>query len=266
MFFDPVKKVVTKFAIHPYWGQRNTAVVKFEEVRIQYLYPYNPDPKVISEQVTDAGGWENYNGQLMYCSMAGDFVYPAPIYDPVVSDMSTEDAIASVKNRNSRNNFLPAGMLVVKKGKDSGDTETTRDSDDFDENFKSFQGAENACKIIKVEAQFDEERPEFVPFDTKNYDKEFDYSEKSVQENIGKVFMQPAVLRGEMIAGKLGTSTEIKDATDFYNAITEPERIYIEESYAAAFDGFAGRTAEMDYTILPIEYKISDQNAISNPE
>jgi hypothetical protein len=186
--------------------------------------------------------------------MAGDLIYPCPVYDPVLSDISTEDAVASVKNRNSKNNFLPAGMLIVKKKK-GVDTENNRENEEFNTNFKTFQGAEKACKIIRVDVEFDEEKPEFIPFDTKNYDKEFDYSEKSVQENIGAVFMQPKVLRCRETAGKLGGSTEIKDAYDLYNAITEFERIWIEECFAIAFDGFQGMTADNDYSILPLEYK-----------
>ncbi len=268
-YWDDTVKRITKFAIHPDWGKRNTSVKKFDEKDIQYIDFYNPDPKVIAEQVTKAGGWDKWNGQLLYCSMAGDLVYPAPIYDPVLSDISTEDAVASVKNRNSKNNFLPAGMLVV-KGKSGATTENNREDEEFDENFKNFQGAEKACKIIKVTAKFDEEIPEFVAFDTKNYDKEFDYSEKSVQENIGSIFMQPKVLRCRETAGKLGSSTEIKDAYDLYNAITDFERIWIEENFAAAFDGFQGMSSDMDYSILPLEYKTSgvtkepDTNIIDN--
>jgi hypothetical protein len=255
-FWDGTEKKITKFALHPDWGKRNTALKQFADTPITYVDFY--DPEKVSEQVAAAGGWDKYNGQLLYCSMAGDLIYPTPVYDPVISDISTEDAIASVKNRNSKNNFLPAGMLIV-KGKQGEETEHNREDENFDENFKNFQGAEKACKIIKVKTRFEEEKPEFVPFDTKNYDKEFDYSEKSCQENIGRVFMQPPVLRGDLVAGKLGTASEIKDATDFYNSITEFERLWIEENMAIIFDGFMGLTSDSDFSILPIEYKVSTE-------
>ena len=267
-FYDGTQKRITKYAIHPDWGKRNQSVKRFEDTPIIFVDFYNPDPAVIREQIeATKGDITKWNGQLMYCSMAGDLVYPVPCYDAVISDISTEDAVASVKNRNAKNNFLPAGMLVI-KGKKGVDTDDNKDAKDFNDAFKAFQGAENACKIIKVDANFDEEVPSFVPFDSKNFDKEFDYSEKSVQENIGKVFMQPAVLRGEMIAGKLGTSSEIKDATDFYNSITNYERQFIEESYARIFDGFAGLSAQNDFTIIPIEYAYSNISGdpISTPD
>ncbi|MFA5419966.1 MAG: hypothetical protein WC341_16050 [Bacteroidales bacterium] len=269
-YWDDAKKRITKFAIHPDWGRRNESVIRFTDTKITYIDFYNPDPKVISEQVKAAGGWDKWNGQLLYCSMAGELIYPTPVYDCVISDMSSEDAIASVKNRNSKNNFLPAGMLVTKKKQTPADTEDNRESEKFNEEFKVYQGAENACKLIHVECDYDEEEPKFVPFPSKNFDKEFDYSEKSAQQNIGKAFMQPAVLRGEMIAGKLGSSTEIKDATDFYNSVTEFERIWVEENFAIAFDGFLNLTADSDFSILPVEYKVSepekqtDTNIIDN--
>jgi hypothetical protein len=254
-YWDDKKKAITKFAIHPDWGKRNTSVTPFDSKDITLIDFYNPDPKVIAEQVKDAGGWDQWNGQLLYCSMAGDLVYPAPIYDPVLSDISSEDAIASVKNRNCKNNFLPAGMLIV-PGKKGEATENNQEDANFDESFKTFQGAEKACKIIKVKCGFEEEKPEFVPFEAKNFDKEFDYSEKSVQENIGSVFMQPRVLRCRETSGKLGSSAEIKDAHDLYNSITEFERIWIEENFSAAFDGFDGLTTADDFKILPLQYEV----------
>ncbi len=253
-YWDDKQKKITKYALHTDWGKRNTSVKQFDPKDIVFVDFYNPDPKVISEQVAVAGGWDKWNGQLLYCSMAGDLIYPCPVYDPVLSDVSSEDAIASVKNRNSKNNFLPAGMLVV-KGKSGEATENNREDQAFDENFKNFQGAEKACKIVKVKVKFDEEKPEFVPFEAKNFDKDFDYSEGSCQENIGSIFMQPKILRCKETAGKLGGATEMKDAYDIYNSITDFERIWIEENMAAVFDGFNNLTAEGDYSIIPLEYK-----------
>lgn len=248
---------ITGLALHPDWGKRNTAVKTWDEKDIVRVNFYNPDPKVISAEVKAAGSWDKYNGQIMYVSMAGDRVYPAPVYDPVISDVSTEDAIASVKNRNAKNNFLPAGMLVTKAGKTS-DTEDSGESTDFADNLTQFQGAEKACKIIHVETEYEEEKPEFIPFDSKNYDKEFDYSEGSVQGNIGRAFMQPPVLRGELVAGRLGTATEIKDATDFYNMVTSRERRVIEEVYTEVFNRFIPPVnLSGDYSIIPITFAVA---------
>jgi hypothetical protein len=263
-FYDDKLKKIIKFAIHPDWGKRNTAIKTFESVPIQFIDFYNPDPKVIDEQIAAAGGPEKWNGQLLYCSMAGDLIYPTPIYDPVISDMSSEDAIASVKNRNSKNNFLPSGMLVTKKkqGTSNSDTENNRESEKFDVEFKTYQGAENACKMIHVECDYDESEPKFVPFPTRNFDKEFDYSEKSAQENIGAIFMQPKVLRCRETSGKLGSAAEMNDAYDMYNSITSFERIWIEENFTVAFDGFQGLTADSDFSIIPLEYEISKKEIL----
>ena len=63
-----------------------------------------------------AGGIDRYNGQILWCSMAGRGIYPTPIYDAVISDMSTEEGLGNIKNRNARNNFLVSAMLVTKRG------------------------------------------------------------------------------------------------------------------------------------------------------
>lgn len=49
--------------------------------------------------------------------MDGKFVYPVPIYDKVVTNLSIDEGLDNVKYRNVRNNFLVAGMVVHKKGK-----------------------------------------------------------------------------------------------------------------------------------------------------
>lgn len=265
--YDEKTSEIIGFALHPDWGRRNLSIKPWDERDIKYVDFYDPTPEGIEKQVRAErkkkvkGTWQNWNGQILYCSMIGELQYPSPIYDAVLSDVSTEDAIASIKNRNSKNNWLPAGAFI-RKVKKAVDTENNEESEKFKTEFKTFQGAENACKIIDVEIDFEEERPEFVPFEAKNYDKEFDYSEKSVQTNIGKRFMQPPILRSEDVS--MGLSTDVMtNAYDFYNSKTKKERIFVEECFMKAFDNFhIPVNPTNDFTIIPLKY---ESNADNNP-
>lgn len=238
----------SRVAIHPDWGRRNQALRRFKKEDIRYVHLFNPKPDVVQHQVDEAGGWELYTGQVYYYSDAGEKTYPTPIYDPVLTDMSTEEGIANVKHRNARNNFLPAGMLVNKRN--SNQSEEQRAG--FDDVVLQFQTDENASKLLYVEVEGEEEIPEFKSFDTKNYDKEFDYSEKSVQQNIGRAFNQPPILRAEDVGGNFGAEL-ITNAYAYYNAITETERIAIERVFSSVYQYFhQSINPSGSYTVAPL--------------
>lgn len=218
-----------RVAVHPDWGRRNQALRRFKKEDICHFYLFDPDPCTIQLQVEEAGGWDSYTGQIYYYSDTGERTYPTPIYDSVLTDMSTEEGIANVKNRNARNNFLPAGMLIDKRNR----SENSEQQNNLERTLLEFQTDENACKLVLVEVDSEEEIPEFRTFDSNTYDKEFDYSEKSVQQNIGRAFNQPPILRAEDVGGNFGAEL-ITNAYDYYNAITETERLVIEQVFNKA--------------------------------
>lgn len=240
-----------QLAIHPDWGRRNQALRKFRKDDIVYINFFNPDPEIIQQEVDAAGGWSDYRGQIYYYSSAGEKVYPKPIYDSVLTDMSTEEGISNVKYRNARNNFLPAGMIIDKRNR----SESEKQENNLEEALAEFQGDETTGKLVYVEVESEEEIPEFKPFDANNYDKEFDYSERSVQSNIGKAFSQPPILRAEDVGANFGADL-MKNAYAFYNAITEPERIVMERVFTELFSYWHNEkiNATNDYTVQPLEF------------
>ena len=66
-------------------------------------------------------------------------------------------------------------MLITKRGQGSstvdGDKDGASSDDGFTEEFEKLQGDTNSLKIMQVEIETDEDKPEFVPFKTNNYDK-----------------------------------------------------------------------------------------------
>ncbi|MDR1347838.1 MAG: hypothetical protein LBJ63_05325 [Prevotellaceae bacterium] len=240
-----------RLATHPDWGRRHQALRRFKKEDIKFFNFYNPDPIEIEKQVNIAGGWENWNGQIYYYSEDGKKTYPLSIYDAVLTDMSTEEGIGNVKYRNARSNFFPAGMLIDKRNKPQTDDQ----EDTLEKTLLEAQTDEKACKIIKVEVESEEEKPEFVPFETKNYDKEFDYSEKSIQQNIGRKFNQPPILRAEDVGGNFGADL-MTNAYDAYNSITSSERLNVERVFAEIFSCFwTIVNPTNNYTVTPLRYE-----------
>ena len=247
---NELKQLTGRIAIHPDWTGINGLPFKVEDIK--YLYPYNPAN--VRKEIKESGGPKNYLGQVYYFTADGDSEYPICPFDPIVTDMLTEDAVSTVKHRNAKNNFLPAGILVRKgikkeltnEGTVDRSSEYNREQEESAENIKRMQGDENACKIWLVDVDADEEKPEFIPFDAKNYDRSYEYTEKTVQENIGKMFIIPPILRGVDVGYGFG-SDKMQEAYAFMNSIIDEERKSIEGV-------FRDILPDIDPTIEPLLY------------
>ena len=192
---------ISDIAVFDDWGREKVGT-KLSKDTIDFIPRFNPDKNVVSAQIIEAGGVEHYKGQILYITLEGsECVYPKPLYDSVITDMSTEVGCSNIRYRSARNNFLPAGMLVRKatpmNDTIESDADVPANEDEFTTQFKKFQGDENAAKILDVEIESGEDAPVFVPFEGKNHSIEYRETEKQAQENIGKRFNQPPILRCE---------------------------------------------------------------------
>jgi len=169
----------------------------------------------------------------------------------------------TVKHRNVKYNFLPAGILVRKGIKPHTQSDGTQDPDDkynreqkdSAEGLKKLQGDQNACKIWIADVDADEEKPEFIPFGAKNYDKQFELTEKTVQQNIASMFLIPPVLRGIAATNALGGgfgADVISQAYAFMNSVTSNERRMIEIAFKDLLQNYAQKFT--DYSIKPLSY------------
>ena len=174
--------------------------------------------------------------------------------------MSTEEGIANVSNRNARNNFLAAGMFIDKKAdNDSPDLNKEEgriypeEKNDTEKALEAFQGDESACKMLYIQVESEDEKPEFVSFKGTNYDKEFNITLESAQSNIGKVFSQPPILRAEDVGANFGADL-MKNAYDFYNSVTQNERLILERVFRELFS-YWYEPLTSDFSILPLTYE-----------
>lgn len=244
-----------KIAVHPDWTNQTGRVFNMDDVK--FIQRFNPS-KVLKE-MEEAGGPENYLGQIFYFTADGDFEYPIAPFDSIVTDMLSEEGCSTVKYRNVKNNFLPAGILV-RKGKkpktlDNGaiDPYDPYNQEIFEsaDALRSAQGDMNASKIWVIDVDADEEVPELIDFNAKNYDKEFDYTEKSVQDNIGRMFKVPPILRGVDVGAGFGADL-MQNAYDFMNSVTGNEKRMLETAFQDLLKFYY--TKFTNFVVDPLKY------------
>ena len=259
---DGKKKYTGRIAVHPDWT--NLAGLPFKMEDVKFIPKY--DPEAVAQQIADVGGPGNYFGQIFYYTDDGDFEYPICPFDPIITDMLTEESVSTVKHRNAKFNFLPSGVLVRKGIKPRTLSDGTVDPlDRYNEEqansaaeIKRMQGDMNTSKIWVVDVDADEEKPEFIDFTAKNYDRQYEVTEKTVQENIGRMFKLPPVLRGIDVGNGFGSDL-LTNAYDYINSVTSDERDDLERAFMDLFKFYPIQFT--DFSIKPKSY-IPSQTAI----
>lgn len=251
---------VAHIVTHPdWWGKktRRGRRMAIDERHISRIDVFNPSPGAVMSQIEKAGGIEFYKGQILWCGMSGKSVYPMPVHDAVISEMSTDEGLGNIKCRNARNNFLSACMLVTKKG-------VPREGDDSmidPEDLTAFQGDESLGKIMMVEMENDEDEPKVVPFQANNYDKEFSVTDASVIERIYAQFHQE--LFYSIRIGKLGFSGQVmRDAYEYYaGEVTNEQRFIARNLQKVLAVWHDGLLHNADVTIAPLKYIAAEGNS-----
>lgn len=261
---------VARICTHPDWTGKKTFAGKTKPVdkkNVKRFHKFNANVNVIHVQIAQAGGIENYNGQIYYFSTAGRDRYPVPRADRVLTEMSTDEGLANVKWRNVRNNFLPAAMVLTRKGQASpmgryapaGEEPYQYErgeryaNDGFSDSLQQLQGDTEACKLLEVILENDEQAPEVVSLPTSNYDKDFQVTDQSVTERIYAAFGQEPwyCIR----SGKIGFSgTLLVDAFSYYNSIVYKYQRMIERAFVDIMAHWH-EGAIANCSIMPLEYK-----------
>jgi hypothetical protein len=249
------KNYTGRIAVHPDWTGLTGKT--FRTADIKYIDRFNP-AKVMAE-ITAAGSPVNYLGQVLYYTTDGDLEYPVCPFDSIVTDMLTEESVSTVKYRNAKFNFLPAGILVRKgikpktlpNGQVDPDDAYNQEQAGSASEIKRMQGDANTAKIWVVDVNQDEEKPEFIEFNAKNYDRQYEVTEKTIQENIGKMNMIPPILRGVDVGAGFGAEL-MKEAYDFMNSVTENERRMLQEAFRDVLAVWPQQFA--DFTVQPLTY------------
>ena len=223
---------INHIVVHPDWAGNATRKgdrVRVDAKSVKRISVFNPDPKVVAEQIAEAGGITEYLGQIYYHSGAGHLVYPKPKYDSAITDISTDTGVSNVMNRNARSNFLAAGVYTYF---------ASAPNPDMEDQIAALQGDMNAASIVTVSLQNVEEKPEFTEFKSHNFDKDFTATTAAMTERIYSAFGQEGwhCLR----IGKIGFSGDlVGDIEREYAKRVKKDQRAISKAYNAILSRFA---------------------------
>lgn len=259
--------------VHPDWEGNKTRKgrkINVDRSTVKKYFAFNPVPSVVMEQIESCGGIEHYSGQVLWVSFNGKFTYPKPIYDKVVTNLSTDEGLDNVKYRNVRNGFMLSGLFVHKKSvqyefDENGNAKEKTDSQyDLSDSLDAFQGDNNACSIMEIVVNSADDKPEFINVEGTNYDDKFTVTESSTTERIYSAFGQEPWYCIRI--GKVGFSGDVlAEAYEYYNSYVSKQRRVISRTLKRIFDHwFEVANPSDNYEIEPLVY-ISNKSAESSP-
>lgn len=240
-----------KIAVHTDWYRQRSKQIRKDDIK--WYHTFNPE-KAVEQAI--AVGFDKYEGQILWYSTEGE-KYPLAPIDPVLEDVESDARIKNHKRKAIATGFNADFALVTQEK-----FESESEREEYISGLENFQGDENAGNIMLIEIERQEQKPEIIPFPRSDADKRFEYTENSIHDNIRKCFGLPPVLIGEATAGKLGSSQEIIDACNFYNAITEQERRTVSEIFELLFKYWYDPNAcpTKDFSIIPlVMFKVTNE-------
>lgn len=267
-----------KYVIYKDWGRKTWRSIYRNKFDV--IDAFNPDPAVIKAQVIAAGGWDKYKGQLFYLTPVVDD-YALCEFDAALEDIETEAGIKIFNNRQVRTGFLPSAMLFMKSRREEADNEGpdtegnisgpanyNNNPSQLEQNLADFQGADQAQKIIVIEYEETESKPELTQYTIQNNDKLFEVTAKSVEGNIIKAFNVPKELvqSGEK-SGLNNSGGEKREAVKEFNDITAPERMELSETFEKIFANWHQPiNPTNNWNILEIPTEGAGLNVIQNSD
>lgn len=226
---------VAHIVVHPDWAggaSRGGKRIRVDGKSVKRINVFNPDPDVVAEQISKAGGITNYLGQIYYHSDDGYLVYPRAKFDSAITDISTDTGISNVMNRNARSNFFAAGIVSYYSNVKEGEYDAVGDR------LEGLQGDQRLGTMIALPIQSPEEKPEFMEFKGHNYDKDFTATTAATAERIYSAFGQEGwyCLR----IGKTGFSgTLVNDIEKEYAKRCAKDQRALTKAYHAILSRFA---------------------------
>lgn len=249
-----------RIGVYDDWTHRDADRKAVKKENIDFIHFFNPDPAVIEAQVEAArleadpespSGWPFYKGQIYYFSNAGEKEYPAPVFEAELTNMRSEEGIDNVVGRNVTCNFLPGVMIADI----NNEPESAEQFEDLQNEFRAYQGDENANNIFLVQVKSKEEVPIKVDLQGQNYDKEFTVSQAYLPDAIGRGFNQPPILRAQDVNTGFSTN-EMVNAYKYYNAQTEDERQDVQMVFSRLFRYWRLPGELKDVRIAPLSYNV----------
>jgi len=237
---------ISKVKIYSDWGKKHCRTI--DEKKVTEHDVFNPDKAVVLAQIEKAGGIEKYKGQVLYFNEQSEN-YPLSTLDPIFEHCETDAELKYYNNRNVTTGFM-AQFIWVQKGKFADKKSEQQHAD----NLKKFQGTRNSSKILQINIENPEEKPDILPIENNIDDELYAYTEKSVMAHIIRRFQIPTILLGIPTEGALGDKNDREGAKNTYSEITKDERTMLEAVFSLIFDYWHApeQNPDKNFTIMPI--------------
>lgn len=196
--------------------------------RVTPYHMFNPDPEQIAAEIEEAGGIENYDGQILFITPE-DYEYPLATFDPVLEQAQTQGELSYFKLGYTSNGFMATTVF-----KYDGDFESDQEEKDWKALIKRKTGARNANSNIGVQDKTGTKKIDEMikSLEPRNLDRIFEFTEKSsisaILENEG----WPKILIGVQAEGTLFNQESMVDAYTYANAKTRNARANISEVFS----------------------------------
>ncbi|CAL2085148.1 hypothetical protein [Tenacibaculum sp. 190524A02b] len=214
------------------WGRS----VKKENIDVFDVY--NPNPKVIQEQVDKVGGWDNYKGQIFYFKLSNKYTYSKSLIETAYTYADSEHLMGQYYNNTIKRRFEDVDVIRHRAFPDKSS------EDAFYKNIKQVSGLENASSKLIVEDDWDDEREKngnfrFDKLESGGSPDKYEHIETVATNKIRKVYKTPPQLI-DFIQGKLGNTSgeDLKTAQAVYNSITARSRGRLEMFFKELFRNY----------------------------
>lgn len=255
-----------KWAIYDNWDGKKHK--NLDPEKVDYIDEFNPSlvlRQVEAIEIKDADKydeqellklkWSKYKGQLLYFISDEFDTYPLSPVDACLEDCQTEAQTKRFKFGSSARNFLASHMVITPPEEQELDDEGSPiedDSEGIGQTLSEFQGGDGTGGIIHIESENPEEDVVIKKLEIQNYDGLYEYTEESVTLDIIRQYNQPSIFHVQT-PGKLASSSEIADAKEYYNEITQPDRDEISDLLEMIFSRWREPiNNEGDYSIRPL--------------
>jgi len=216
---------------------------------IDFIDRYNPDPLVIEAQVQASGGWENYKGQVLFHS--DDYgTYPLATIDPVLNDVQAEIESSNTRKNNLKNNFQLKTIWVEK-----GQVQDEDEQQETVEGIRKFVGSDgNQVSVVFSKDPDGKDVPDLKSISSGVNDKLFQYTDQAARLAIYTAFGQPAILHSDYQGTNGYNEGQLPQSMAYYNAYTEPDRIFFEELFTELFENWHENiNPSKSYRIIPLD-------------
>lgn len=248
---------IGKVGVYNNWDRSNSK--NYKHKKIDRLDVFNPNPDVVRAQMEHAGGIEKYLGQVLYYT--GDTEdYPLCSFDSVIELVKADAQLDVFKNSNIENGFLVSYIVEY-----PGEFESAAERKEFDASLADLQGAKKAGSfvVLEVPSNSNPNSPglKFTKVETQNNDRLFEWTEQSTNDKIRKNYLIPPDLLGEFKGGAL-SAQQISDSYEYYNSVTQDERLIFEEILTKIFSYWRNPIPVVDYSIIPLQYVVKKPESL----